>query len=110
MNQTHTSIAARVPRVDILESDSVWLFVFDVPGATREKTEVSLDAGNLLVRADVASVADADGGEQVEAMRWERRVELPRVADESQVQAQLDQGVLRVTVARGVTTRKIAVA
>lgn len=113
MNNAHNTqdtVAARVPRVDVLESDSVWLFVFDVPGAIREQTEVALDAGDLLVRAGVPGVTGSDGAELAEAVRWERRMELPRGVDDSQVQAQLDGGVLRVTVARSLPSRRIAVA
>lgn len=110
MSNTSNVLPPRSPRVDVLESEAAWLFVFDVPGATRDATEVALDGGTLVVRADVAGVAGADGAELAGAVRWERAVDLPRAVDESQVQAQLDDGVLRVTVARTSPSRRIAVA
>jgi HSP20 family protein len=107
METTTTTHPTRTPRLDIFESEADFLYVLDVPGATRDQIDVSLGDGALRVRAEVSA---SDEGEPTVLYVWEREIGLPRSIDDTKVRAEFDAGVLEVRVARSITARKVAVA
>lgn len=91
----------RVPAVDVLENDECWKLVADLPRATRDQLDLTVNGGVLRIRAELS-----DGG------GYERSFRLPQGVDGGAVEAGLDQGVLTLTIPKPqeVRPRRIAVA
>lgn len=113
--------ASRTPAMDVIESDTAYTLKFDVPGASRDQLEVTVE-GRRLTLATVVPQPAAEGGnadgkaERVlyrerTAARYARTVVLPAEVDSATSQARFDNGVLTLTLAKKVPTgaRKISV-
>ena len=109
--------ASRTPAMDVAESDTAYTLRFDVPGASRESLEVTVEGR----RVSVATAAQPDAapveGERAlyrerSAARYARTVSLPAEVDSATSQARFDSGVLTLTLAKRVPTgaRRISVA
>lgn len=87
---------------DLLESDDEYLLVVDVPGATAESTDVTVEGGRLTVEALREDHAPA-GFEPVEAPRSPALAfELPLPPDvaEGGADASVERGVLELRLPR----------
>ncbi|MUW15315.1 Hsp20 family protein [Halorubrum sp. CBA1125] len=85
---------------DLLESDDGYVLVVDVPGASAETTEVLAEDGRLVVEAR-REKAVPDGFRYVSEDRplfLDADLPLPPDADETGADAELDRGVLEVTI------------
>lgn len=91
----------RVPAVDVLESETAWRLVADVPHASREALDLTVHEGVIRIRADVT-----------EAWGYERSFRLPTGIDGASVQAGLTDGVLTLTIPKPTEARpqRIAIA
>ena len=73
--------------------------IADVPGADRDGVTVDLDDGTLTIGAEVA---DPQGDDETDLVReWTsgrfyRRFSLPDQIDQDRIEAQLNDGVLRL--------------
>jgi HSP20 family protein len=92
------------PPTEVLEDASAYTLRFDLPGLTAEAITLQLEEGTLWL-----SGVQTAGPEEGRLLRGERRsgrfaaaVPLPRDADPSALAAELDQGVLTVTLPRRV--------
>jgi HSP20 family protein len=111
--------AARMPAMDVTESDTHYTIVLDVPGVAREQLKVSVDGRRVsaetvpatpadpLATDATAATADAKGATRVlyrerSAVRYARTVSLPTEVDQATSQAKLDNGVLTLTLAKKV--------
>jgi HSP20 family protein len=112
-----TGPEARTPAMDVLESDSAYTVVLDVPGASREQLKVSVEGRRVTLSMAVAEVAaqaqadtpaaDASPRERVlyrerAAAAYARTVVLPAEVDQAASQAKFDNGVLTLTLAKKV--------
>jgi HSP20 family protein len=106
--------ASRTPAMDVRESDTAYTLQFDVPGATREQLEVTVEGRRLTLATARAQAAD-DGDKVLyrerSAARYARTVVLPAEVDSATSQARFDNGVLTLTLAKKVPTgaKKISV-
>jgi HSP20 family protein len=106
--------ASRTPAMDVRESDTAYTLHFDVPGATREQLEVTVEGRRVLLATAEANAAD-DGHKVLyrerSAARYARTVVLPAEVDSTTSQARFDNGVLTLTLAKKVPTgaKKISV-
>ena len=110
----------RMPAMDVSESDTAYIVVLDVPGATREQLKVSVEGRRVVlttveatpaaapveVTAD-APAADAKPRDRVlyrerSAAAYARTVVLPAEVDQATSQAKFDNGVLTLTLAKKV--------
>jgi HSP20 family molecular chaperone IbpA len=102
------------PEVDIFETEKVITLLADVPGVTADKLTIDLRDNILSISGDVAPEA-APGEEAVlieyETGRFFRQFTLSEVIDQGKIDAQLKDGVLRLTLPKveKATPRKIAV-
>jgi len=118
-----TGPATRTPALDVLESDTAYTLVFDVPGATRESLKVSVEgrrvtlgtatpaAAEASTDAKDVSAADADAQpaqrplyRERTAPVYARTVSLPAEVDQQASQAKFDNGVLTLVLAKKVAT------
>lgn len=97
-----------VPPVDVYENDSSITLLADLPGVPREQLHVRVDGDNLLLEATAAT----GGPENMELVYGEaqcpayrRQFTLSRELDPSRIEAQLRDGVLRLTIPKAEDAR-----
>ena len=99
---------ARVPAIDVIESDGAYSVVFDMPGVTKEQLKVSVEGRRVSVAtvAAPAPEAAADASRVLyrerSAPTYARTVVLPAEVDQSASQAKFENGVLTLTLAKRV--------
>lgn len=100
------------PPVDILESQTEWRVVADLPGVAKDDVELDVDNDRLTLRATRHPV---DGGTLVagrdRATTYERSFVVPKTVDRDAVRAELRDGVLTLTLPKSasVLPRRISV-
>lgn len=82
-----------VPPVDIVESDTSWVVVADMPGLTSESVEIELDRERL-------TLAGTSRVEGLPPVRYERSFRVMRGLDADAIKAEYRDGVLTVTLPR----------
>jgi HSP20 family protein len=93
-----------VPALDVWETDSDYVYAFDLPGIPEDKIAVEFEDGMLTVSAERERTEHTDSDR---FYRFERRfgtfsraVGLPPGTDESKVDASVRDGVLEIRVAK----------
>lgn len=90
------------PAVDVRETDQAYFIEAEVPGVSPEDIEVTLEKGVLTLRGSRSEEkTDANGQARYsERMFGEfvRRFSLPETADEDNIEAHAEHGVLRLTI------------
>ena len=94
------------PHCDLYESDSEYLLVIDMPGASSESLSVELTGSELAIRAQRSPSSQ---GADVATTTFERRIELPSDVDGGSTSAQLQGGVLRVQIAKAASARRVKI-
>jgi len=97
-----------IPPVDVFEDESGITLLADLPGVSRERLGVRVDGDSLQIEGtvDVAGPKDMEivyGEAQVPAYR--REFTLSRELDASRIEAQLKDGVLRLTIPKAEEAR-----
>ena len=85
---------------DLLESDDGYVLVVDLPGATAETTEVLVEDGRIDIEGR-REKAVPDGFEYVREDRplfLDAELPLPSDADGAGADAEIDRGVLKISV------------
>jgi HSP20 family protein len=97
-----------VPPVDVFENDSSITLLADLPGVARDQLQVRVDGETLLLEATAA----IHGPEQMELVYGEaqspsyrRQFTLSRELDAGRIEAQLRDGVLRLTIPKAEEAR-----
>ncbi|WP_427915461.1 Hsp20/alpha crystallin family protein [Ramlibacter sp. MMS24-I3-19] len=97
-----------VPPVDIFEDDSGITLLADLPGVSRERLGVRVD-GDTLTLEGTAEVAGPSQMELVygeaQPQVYRREFSLSRELDASRIEAQLKDGVLRLTIPKAEDAR-----
>lgn len=90
-----------VPPVDVYEDDSGITLLADLPGVSRDKLGVRVDGDTLLIEG----TADVTGPQNMELVygeaqlaQYRRQFTLSRELDASRIEAQLKDGVLRLSI------------
>lgn len=104
-----------VPPVDVFENETSITLLADLPGVPRENLQVRVDGETLVLEATATPSGPENlelvyGEAQVAAYR--RQFTLSRELDASRIEAQLRDGVLRLTIpkAEEARPRRIQVA
>lgn len=99
--RAHGSEAVLRPSVDVYESGEGITLEADMPGVSRERLEVRVDGDTLLIEGKVqfdlpehAEALHAD----VRSTTYRRSFQLSRELDTGKIQANLRDGVLRVSI------------
>ncbi|HVE52562.1 MAG TPA: Hsp20/alpha crystallin family protein [Ramlibacter sp.] len=92
---------AVVPPVDVFENDNAITLLADLPGVTRDQLQVRVDGDTLVVEATAATQGPQDMqlvyGE-AQCPTYRRQFTLSRELDTARVEAQLRDGVLKLTI------------
>jgi HSP20 family protein len=111
--------AERAPvaiKMDVAEMDNAYVVKAEIPGASKEQIQVSIDGNQVTIGAEVKREHEAKDGERV--LRSERHYgslyrgfTLPVEIDESASNAKYENGVLELTLAKkpAATGRKLTV-
>lgn len=89
------------PRVDIYETDQGLVLLADVPGATPDGINISLERRELILRAAVVEDAPDNMSalyREYQVGDYERRFQLSGDFDTDNIQAKLADGVLTLTI------------
>jgi len=97
-----------VPPVDVFENDASITLLADLPGVVREQLQVRVDGDTLVLEATANTV----GPENMEMVYGElqcptyrRQFTLSRELDTQRIEAQLRDGVLRLTIPKAEEAR-----
>ena len=97
-----------VPPVDVFENESCITVLADLPGVAKEQLHVRVDGDTLLLEA----TATITGPENMELVYGEartpayrRQFTLSRELDTARIEAQLRDGVLRLTIPKAEEAR-----
>ena len=97
------------PAVDIAEKDDYFLIEADVPGVDPKDIEVSMEDGYLTVKGEreTESKEEKEGYSRIERSHgtFYRRFSLPNTADENNVSAKSNNGVLQIKVGKTEITK-----
>jgi HSP20 family protein len=102
------------PSVDIFETDKELVLLADMPGVKAEGLNIDLRDDTLTLVGDVQSGNNPGENEifiEYEVGKFYRQFSLSEIIDQSKIDAQLQDGVLRLTLPKveKATPRKIAV-
>jgi len=105
---------AFTPAVDIFETDKALTIVADMPGVKSEDLDIDLHDNILSLKGDVTppeTEGEWDLYREYETGHYIREFTLGRLIDQSKIEAELKDGVLRLTLpkAEEATPRKITV-
>lgn len=97
-----------VPPVDVFENEASITLLADLPGVPREQLNVRVDGETLVLEATAATAGPENmelvyGEAQCPAFR--RQFTLSRELDASRIEAQLRDGVLRLTIPKAEEAR-----
>lgn len=110
---THAGLVF-TPDVDIFETDQALTLLADIPGVNTENLDIDLRDNTLTLTGGVDNPA-ADGEEillsEYETGKYIRQFTLSEMIDQSKIDAQLTNGVLRLTLPKveKATPKKIVV-
>ncbi len=103
------------PLVDVVETDEAWVVLADLPGVTEDDLDVRVDQAQLIIqgiRHSAAALSEGIGivSSERPVGRFVRELPLPEALIGAEVSAELNKGVLTVTLQKsGTLSRKIKV-
>jgi HSP20 family protein len=102
------------PNVDIFETNKELVLLADMPGVKAEGLSIDLRDDTLTLAGDIQSCQNAGENEiliEYEVGKYFRQFSLSEIIDQAKIDAQLKDGVLRLTLPKveKATPRRIAV-
>lgn len=98
-----------LPPVDVFENEASITLLADLPGVTREQLQVRVDGDNLVLEATAATGAGPQDMQLVygeaQCPTYRRQFTLSRELDTARIEAQLRDGVLRLTIPKAEEAR-----
>ena len=115
---THRSVRkARIPAVDVAESDTAYQVKAELPGIRKEDLDVTVDDGVLTIKAEHNDNQEqTENGQLIRQERsygkFVRSLRLGATVDEETITAEYRDGVLHITLpkAKEVQPRKVEVS
>lgn len=101
-----------LPAADVIERDDAYEIDVDVPGLKRDNVEVALSDHNLTVRCQIEEKKEEKGEQYYCAERhhesFSRAFDLPPSVDAEKIAADLENGVLKITLPKTAEAQKKA--
>lgn len=98
-----------VPPVDVFENENAITLLADLPGVTREQLQVRVDGDTLLIEATATTASGPADMElvygELQCPAYRRQFTLSRELDTGRIEAQLRDGVLRLTIPKAEAAR-----
>jgi HSP20 family protein len=92
------------PKLEITENDKTYTVRVEMPGVQRENVEVTVSEDCLTISGEKKEIHEHEEGHRHYSERsfgrFQRQLALPSDADENSLQAQFEDGVLSITLAR----------
>ena len=106
---------ARVPALDVVESDSAYTLTLDLPGLSKEQLKITAQGRRVSIEAGEARAAETRDGERVlyrerASAHYARTVSLPAEVDQAASSAKFENGVLTLVLAKRVPTGATQIA
>jgi HSP20 family protein len=95
------------PQLELIESDKNYLLKVAIPGLTKTDIDLSIEEHILTVSGELTKPATQEDKTLYSDIRYgkySRKVQLPKGADSSQVEAKYADGVLHLTIAKSEAT------
>jgi len=97
-----------VPPIDVFETETAITLLADLPGVPKDGLNLRVDGDTLVLEATAAPIGP-DGMElvygEVQCPAYRRQFTLSRELDASRIEAQLRDGVLRLTIPKAEEAR-----
>lgn len=107
---TARSIFGIQPKVDVLENEDHYTFSFELPGLSEKEVDIEVTDGTLTVSGEKTDEREEDTNGYYLRERsfgsFERSFQLPSNADESDIAAEFDKGILTITVPMTAAAKK----
>jgi len=98
----------RVPVADVYETPDAFVLMLDLPGVTRESISLTLERGEMRVKADVTSLHKEEGTflvNEVDGSGFFRAFSIGEGIDTGTVDARFEHGVLTVKLFKSEETK-----
>ena len=103
----------KIPKVDVLENKDNFKVVLEVPGADKDKIDVSVENNNLKVFVPVKTTGKEwkQIRNEFDLLDYERSFSLGQGFDTDKIDAHYENGLLEITLAKSaeIKPKKIAV-
>ena len=95
----------RTPALDIAESDQAYTVMLDLPGIAKDNVKVSIEGRRVQIEAQAAKSGERNEGDRVlyrerTESSYARSFVLPVELDQERSSAKLDNGVLKLELAK----------
>lgn len=94
-----------VPSADMMDTDDAVILTVDLPGVQKKDIEISISGDNLRLIAK-REIPDGDYRMQERKRTFERSFPLPAAVIGDEAKAQMENGILQITIPREVPARK----
>ena len=99
----NTASSARTPALDVIDNDSSYVAVLDMPGVAKADVKITVAGRRVTVQAEPAKADDAPDVANLihrerAAVGYVRSFVLPADVEQADTQARLEQGVLTLTL------------
>jgi HSP20 family protein len=108
--------ASRSPALDVAESDQAYTVTLELPGIAKDDVKVSVEGRHVTIEASASKNDERKDGDRIvyrerTASSYARTFVLPAEVDQARSSAKLDNGVLKLELAKRepVSARRIAV-
>lgn len=99
-----------VPLSHITEKDSKWILEIDLPGVKKNKIELTLTGGHIVIKAKLEeSYCISRHGRMTEFEYFKKVVELPLHVNIKNISAKFKNGILTIIIPKITTGKKIPI-
>ena len=106
----------RTPALDVVESDQAYTVTLDLPGVAKDNVKVSIEGARVQIEAQADKTSERKDGDRVlyrerTESSYARSFVLPVELDQERSTAKLDNGVLKLELAkrRNASATRIAI-
>ena len=94
--------AFEAPRTNINETDSGYVITMELPGVQKKDVDVAVDGEELVVTAERSEKSESEGllRCEIRSVKFRRSFTLGRTVDRENIEAKLEDGILKVTLAK----------
>jgi HSP20 family protein len=94
--------AFRLPLTNINETEKEYAITMEMPGVEKKDVDVSVEGDELVISAERSEKFESEGllRQEIRSEKFRRSFTIGRTVDRDNIKAKLENGVLRVTLAK----------